>query len=397
MAEEKQFDFDTPVNRRGTNAVKWDVTAEGELPMWVADMDFLTAPAVREAVERRAAHGIFGYADVTDEWYDAYIGWWRDRHGLVMQRDWLVYATGVIPALSSIVRKLTTPAEKVVIQTPVYNIFFNSIRNSGREILESPLLYEGGEYRMDLDDLEKKLADPQTAMMILCNPHNPVGRIWDRETLAAVGELCKRYGVILVSDEIHCDITAPGKDYVPLLSVSDTCREIGITCMAPGKTFNIAGLHTAAVAVPDPFLRHKVWRGLNTDEVGEPNVFAVDAVVAAYTKGHAWTDALREYLFENRRVAEEALSRLSHLVRVTPAEATYLLWLDCTGLGTDGDTFADFLREKTGLLVSKGSQYGMSGKNFLRWNVACPRVTLYDGIDRMKEGIRLFTETHHNK
>ena len=214
------YDFDRITDRRHTDSLKWDVAAN-ELPMWVADMDFETAPAIKEAIEARAAHGIYGYTILPDAWYDAYIGWWQNRHGFTMERDWLIFCTGVVPAISSIVRKLTTPAEKVLVMTPVYNIFFNSIRNNGREILECPLHFDGQSYSVDLAELEQKLADPQTTLMLLCNPHNPIGKIWDRETLAAIGTLCRRHHVTVVADEIHCDLTTPGCDYVPFASVSE--------------------------------------------------------------------------------------------------------------------------------------------------------------------------------
>lgn len=383
------YDFDKIVNRRNTNSLKWDVK-ESELPMWVADMDFETAPEIQEAIRKRAAFGVFGYQIMPDEWYEAYIGWWRDRHGYRMERDWLMFCTGVIPAVSSVVRKLTTPAEKVLIQTPVYNIFFNSILNNGREVLESSLKYEDGNYEMDFADLEEKLADPQTSLMILCNPQNPAGRIWSREELARVGELCAKYHVTVLSDEIHCDLTAPGMDYVPFASVSQTCRDISVSCIAPTKTFNLAGLQTAAVCVPDPFLRHKVWRGLNTDEVAEPNSFAVDAAVAAFTKGGPWLDELREYISLNERTVAEFLAQELPQVKLVRREATYLLWLDCAQLTEDSEELAGFLREKTGLFVTAGIHYGEAGRQFLRVNIACPRSIVLDGLDRLKRGIELY-------
>ena len=236
-----------------------------------------------------------------------HIGWWKTRHGFSIDKDWLIFCTGVIPAISSIVRKLTTPAEKVVLMTPVYNIFFNSVLNNGRVVLECPLDYSDGSYSIDYKALEKCLSDPQTSLMILCNPHNPIGKIWDAETLRRVADMCKKYSVTVISDEIHCDLTDPGCEYIPFASVSDTARLNSITCAAPTKSFNIAGLQTAAVIVPDPVLRHKVWRSLNTDEVAEPNVFAVDAVVAAYDEGAEWFDALRGYIYDNKKYAEEIL------------------------------------------------------------------------------------------
>ena len=278
------YHFDEIIDRRNTNSLKWDVE-EKELPMWVADMDFQTAPEIREAIEKRAAHGVFGYSIIPEEWQQAYVDWWKLRHHFTMEKDWLIFCTGVIPAISSTVRKLTTPAEKVVVMTPVYNIFFNSIYNNGRNVLENKLIYEEDGYHIDFEDLEEKLSDPQTSLLIFCNPQNPGGKIWDRETIARVGELCDKYHVLVISDEIHCDLTDPGKEYVPYASVSEICRNQCIMCIAPTKTFNIAGMQTAAVAVPNPVIRHKVWRALNTDEVAEPNAFAVDVAVAAFTKG----------------------------------------------------------------------------------------------------------------
>lgn len=380
------YDFDKRIDRRGTNSLKWDV-AENELPMWVADMDFETAPEVRAAIQARAAHGVFGYTIIPEEWYQAYSDWWKERHDFPLEKDWLIFCTGIVPAISSIVRKLTTPAEKVLVLTPTYNIFFNSILNNGRQVLESRLKYEEGTYRIDYEDLEQKLADPQTTMMIFCNPHNPIGKIWDRDTLERVGELCLEHHVIVVSDEIHCDLTDPGCSYIPFASVSEHCRENSITCMAPTKTFNLAGIQTAAVAVPNPVLRHKVWRGLNTDEVAEPNVFAIDAAVAAFTKGAEWLDELREYIRDNKQLVVEYVNKQIPQIEVVPSQATYLLWLYCGDIAGFSDGAADFIREKTGLYLSGGGQYGAGGEYFLRMNIACPRAVLEDGLHRLKEGI----------
>ncbi|MDO4280075.1 MAG: MalY/PatB family protein [Peptococcaceae bacterium] len=380
------YDFDTPVDRRGTNSLKWDV-ADGELPMWVADMDFQTAPEIRDDLARRVSHGVFGYATVPDEWAAAYARWWQARHGFSVEKEWLIFCTGVVPALSSIVRKLTTSAEKVLIQTPVYNIFLNSIINNGRQVLESPLVYENGCYHVDFDDLEQKLSDPQTTLMILCNPHNPVGKIWDAGTLARIGDLCAKHHVIVVADEIHCDLTEPGKDYVPFASVSATCRDNSVSLWAPTKAFNLAGLQTAAVMVPNPVLAHKVWRGLNTDEVAEPNVFACGAAISAFTAGAPWLDALRQYISDNKRVATDFINEVLPIVRVVPSEATYLLWLDFSLCTDDAGELADYLRRETGLYLSAGSQYGAAGAAFLRMNVACARSLLEDGLNRLALGV----------
>ena len=389
------YDFDTPVDRRGTDSYKWDI-GENELPMWVADMDFRTAPQIIDALTKRAAHGVFGYSTVPDMAFDAYIQWWKERHGFVMERDWLVFSTGVVPTLSSCVRKLTTPAEKVVIMTPVYNIFYNSILNNGRVVRECELDYDAvkGEYSINWDRLEECLSDPQTSLMILCNPHNPTGQIWDRETLANIGKMAYENGVTVISDEIHCDITAPGRDYVPYLSASDICREHGIACISPTKAFNLAGLQTSAVAVPDRILRHKVFRGLNTDECGEPNSFSNAAVGAAFGEGAGWLDEMRKYVFENRRLAEEYICENIPRLRPVRAEATYLMWIDVSSLNISSSLLSERIREETGLYVSYGQQYGKGGEHFIRMNIACPRSVMYDGLGRLEKAVGIIAKSN---
>ena len=406
MKKMEQFDFDREVDRRGTGSLKWDVR-EGELPMWVADMDFETAPCIRRTLAARVGHGVFGYNVVPEEWYKAYQSWWEKRHHFRMEADWLIFCTGVVPALSSIVRKMTTVGENVLILTPVYNIFFNSIVNNGRNVVQCPLKYRrdgaeksggkdgvetepawaGREYEIDFEAMEKALSDPQTTLLIFCNPHNPVGRIWGREELFRVGELCAKYHVLVVSDEIHCDITDPGKEYIPFASVSDVCRDNSITCIAPTKAFNMAGMQTAALSVPNPLLRHKVWRGLNTDEVAEPNSFAVPVTVAAFGEGGPWLDALREYLYENKTLVRQFAAEYLPKVHVVSSEALYLLWLDCREYTEDSVALTEFIREKTGLYVSEGAEYGEAGRCFLRLNVACPRARVREGLQRLKDGL----------
>ena len=380
-----KYDFDTQINRRGTGSLKWDV-GEEELPMWVADMDFQAAPEIRQAIERRAAHGIFGYSVIPKAWNGSYVNWWKKRYDFAMEEDWLIFCTGIVPALSSIVRKLTTPGEKVLIQPPVYNMFFQSVVDNGRNILENPLKYDGETYEMDFEDLEEKLADPETILMILCNPHNPVGRIWSREELAKVGELCRKYHVTVVSDEIHCDLTSPGRSYVPFASVSGECRDNCIICMAPTKTFNLAGLQSAAVAVPNPVLRHKVRRGMNTDEVSGPNCFAVDAAIAAYTEGGAWLDELREYIQGNKEYTKKYLEGIFG-IKAVYSEATYLMWLDCRGLAMDNETLRKFMIEKAGLGLNEGYTFGRSLNGYMRLNAACPRSVLKQAMKQLKEAV----------
>ncbi len=380
------YDFDKVIDRRNTGSLKWDV-AENELPMWVADMDFQTAPQIIEALSKRVAHGVFGYSIIPDEWSKSYMSWWKRRHGLDIEKDSLIFCTGVVPAISSTVRKLTTPGENVLIMTPVYNIFFNSIFNNGVKVLESPLGYENGRYFVDYERLEKDLSDPQTTLMIFCNPHNPCGIIWTKEEIAKIGALCKKYNVTVISDEIHCDITAPGKAYVPFASVSKECADISITCIAPTKCFNIAGLQTAAVMIPNKFLRHKVWRALNTDEVAEPNAFAITAAVAAFTEGESWLEELCSYLWENRKCVCDFVEKELPQIHVVDGDATYLMWLDCSSLTDDSLAFTQMIRRKTGLYISDGAEYGGNGRYFVRLNTACPRTVLEDGLKRLRDAI----------
>ena len=387
----KKYDFDTPVNRRGTNSLKWDV-AQNELPMWVADMDFKTAPQIREAVERRAKLGVFGYEIVPDEWYSAVSGWWARRHGFEIEKDWLCFCTGVIPAITSAVKRVTNVGDNVVIQTPVYDIFFHSVENAGRHVLENELLYRNGEYDIDFDDLEKKLSQPLTTMLILCNPHNPVGKIWSKEQLKKIGALCNKYGVTVLSDEIHCDLTEPDAGYTPFACASEECKNISITCVAPSKAFNLAGLQSAAVIVPQRELRNKIVRGLNSDEVAEPNSFAITGAVAAFNEGGQWLDELNNYLSVNRKTATEFIAAHLPEISVVKQTATYLLWLDCSAVCGDTAPLCEHIRKTTGLFVTAGGQYRGNGKSFIRVNVACPRATLSDGLNRLERGIKSYNK-----
>lgn len=378
-----KFDFDTLTDRFDSLSYKWDI-AEGELPMWVADMDFQAPEPVRREISRIAEHGIFGYSYTPRAYFEAVCDYFSRRHDWRPETEWCVYSNGVVAAISSMVRKLTTPGENVLIQAPVYNIFYNSIRNNGRNILSSDLIYRDGGYEMDFADLEAKLADKQTSLMILCNPHNPVGKIWSREELLRVAELCYKYGVTVISDEIHCDITRPGCGYIPFASVSDIAADISVVAVAPSKTFNLAGLQSACLIAKNPLLRHKVWRGVNTDEVGEPNAFSMRAGIAAYTECDEWVDALREYLFENRRVAECFIAERLPALRAVSADATYLMWVDISMVAEDSVDFCERLREATGLYLSDGAEYGECGRRFVRINLATQRARVLDGVARLE-------------
>ena len=382
-----KYDFDNVPDRRKTNSIKWDVAAN-EIPLWVADMDFDTAPEIKSAILERANLGALGYADTNDEWRNAYIGWWKKRYDFEIKKEWLVFSTGVVPSISSSVRKLTTPGENILLWPPTYNIFFNSIVNNGRNPVQCQLKYNGENYEIDFEDLENKLSNRQTSMMILCNPQNPVGKIWSKELLSKIGELCARYNVVVFSDEIHCDITEPGKHYVPFASVSEICRNNCVMAVAPTKTFNIAGLSTSAVVVPDENLRHKVWRGLNTDECGEPNAFAVQAAVAAYTKSGPWLEELRNYIWENRRLAEDFIKAELPEIKVIKSDATYLMWVDVSGSGMNGHAFSGQLRAKTGLYINDGTHYGNGGENFVRINLATSKTIVQDALARLKSFVK---------
>ena len=384
------YDFDKITDRSCTLSYKWDVKSD-ELPMWVADMDFEVADPIKRAITDRAEHGIFGYTMIPDEFFKAVSDYWGRRHGYRIPTEHMVYSNGVVAAISSIVRKLTTPAENVLIQAPVYNIFYNSIINNGRNVLSSDLVYDGSDYSIDFEDLERKLALPQTSLMILCNPHNPVGRIWRKDELAKIGELCHKYGVTVLSDEIHCDITIPGiSGYVPFASVNDVCRDISVTAVAASKTFNIAGLQSACLFAADPVLRHKVWRGVNTDEVGEPNAFSMTANIAAFTECDTWVDEMLEYVFENKRIACDFINNNIEGMKATLSEATYLLWIDISEIAEDSVDFCEKLRETTGLYLSDGAEYGECGRSFVRMNLATQRERVLDGLDRLSRGAKAY-------
>ena len=388
------YDFDKLTDRTGTLSYKWDVKP-GELPMWVADMDFEVAPPIKKAITDRAEHGIFGYTMTPDAFFNAVSEYWGRRHGYKIPTEHMVYSNGVVAAISSIVRKLTTPAENVLIQAPVYNIFYNSIINNGRNVLSSDLVYDGHGYSIDFEDLEEKLSRPQTSLMILCNPHNPVGRIWTKEELARIGALCHKHGVTVLSDEIHCDVTAPGTEgYVPFASVNDECRRISVTAVASSKTFNIAGLQSACLFAEDPVLRHKVWRGVNTDEVGEPNAFSMQANISAFTECDAWVDEMLGYVFENKRIACEYINNEINGMKAAFSKATYLLWIDISGVAEDSVDFCEKLREQTGLYLSDGAEYGEPGRSFVRMNLAAPRSRVLDGLERLKRGAEAYSKSN---
>lgn len=380
------YNFDKIIDRRNTNSLKWNVD-ENELPMWVADMDFETAPEIKEELKKCVDRGIFGYSVIPEQWYDAVIYWWEKRYNFKIEKDWLQFCSGVVSAVNCVIKRVTNLGDNVLLQTPVYNAFFNCIKNQGRNIVANELVYKDCEYSIDFEDLEYKLSNPSTTMMILCNPQNPSGKIWTKKELEKIGELCYKYNVVLLSDEIHCDLTDPNCSYIPFASVSDICRNISITCVSTSKTFNIAGLHSAAVIIPNEKLKNNIVRGLNIDRYSAVNSFAVDATIAAYTKGEQWVDELRNYLYENKNIVYDFIENELPNLKVLKAQATYLMWIDCSKIANNSSELCNFIREKTGLYVSKGVNYKGNGINFMRMNIACPKEILMDGLSRLKSGV----------
>lgn len=380
-----RYDFDEPVERRRTNSYKWDSEPEGVLPMWVADMDFRTAPCITGALQRRVAHGIFGYTRVPDEYYDAVIGWFGRRHGWELRREWMIYTSGVVPAVSAVIKALTVPGDKVLVQTPVYNCFFSSVRNNGCEVVSSPLLQTGDTYRIDFDDLERKAADGRVRILLLCNPHNPAGRVWTREELARIGEICLRRGVTVVSDEIHCELVFPGHVYTPFATLSDEFRQHSVTCVSPSKAFNIAGLQIANIVCADEEMRRKIDKAININEVCDVNPFGVAATVAAYNEGEEWLSRLLEYLYGNFLYMQGFCRKHLPDFPVMRLEGTYLAWMDCSRLKRTSEEIEGLLVKEAGLHLNAGTMYGEAGEGFMRWNIACPRSRLEEGLERFRK------------
>ena len=382
------FDFDTLWERRGTDCMKWDEPADAEvLPMWVADMDFRTAPAVIEAVKRRAEQGIFGYTQVPEGYYRAVVDWFGRRHGWRIDPAWIVYTTGVVPAVSAVIKALTRPGDRVIVQTPAYNCFFSSIRNNGCELASNPLRCENGRFTIDFDDLETKAADPRARVLLLCNPHNPTGRVWTPDELRRLGEICLRHDVTVVSDEIHCELTYAGHDYTPYATLGPEFEARAVVCHAPSKAFNLAGMQTANIVAPDPEMRRRIDRAINDNEVCDIGPFGVVALMAAYNEGEAWLDALRDYLWANYLCVREFFARELPAFPIAPLEGTYLVWIDCRATGKSSDELARQLLETHKLMVSPGTLYGTEGEGYLRLNIATPRARLQEGLQRLKNGL----------
>ena len=383
-----KYDFDKTTDRRATNSYKWDSAPEGVLPMWVADMDFRTAPAIIDALQKRVAHGIFGYTRVPDAYYDAVTSWFSRRHGWDIDREWIIYTSGVVPAVSAVIKALTVPGDKVIVQTPVYNCFFSSIRNNGCEIVSNPLRRTADTYEMDFDNLERCAADPRAKVMLLCNPHNPAGRVWTPDELTRLGNICLRNGVTVVADEIHCELVYQGFKYTPFASLSDAFLHRSVTCVSPSKAFNIAGLQIANIVAFDNDLRRRIDKAININEVCDVNPFGVAATIAAYNEGEEWLNQLVDYLHGNYEAMAEFCRRELPEFPIARLEGTYLVWMDCSSLGMPSDALEHALLDDARLWLNAGTMYGAEGEGYMRWNIACPRSVMLDGLNRFLNFVR---------
>ncbi len=382
------FDFDKIINRRGTLSYKWDDTPDGVLPMWVADMDFRTAPAIIDALHKRIDNGCFGYTLVPDEYYDAVTGWFSRRHGWQINKDLMIYTSGVMPAISAILKALTEKGDKVIVQTPVYNCFFSSIRNNGCELLANPLVRKNDTYEIDFEDLKRKASDEKARIMLLCNPHNPAGRVWTREELTRIGEICLRHGLTVISDEIHCEFVFKGCEYTPFASISKEFSGHSVVCISPSKAFNIAGLQIANIVAPNEEMRTKIDRAININEVCDVNPFGVIATIAAYNESEEWLDELNEYIKGNYDYMKDFCGKHLPEFPVMKLEGTYLAWMDCSKTGLSSELMEQQLERKVKLKLNPGTMYGAEGRGFMRWNLACPRALLNDGLNRFLKYVK---------
>lgn len=386
-----EYDFSRPTERRGTDSYKWDSAPETDIiPLWVADMDFETFPGITEALQRRVAHGIFGYTRVPEAYYEAVCRWFGKHHGWHINREDIIYTSGVVPAVSAVIKALTLPGDQVIVQGPVYNCFFSSIRNNGCETVSNSLIYNKEElrYEIDFDDLERKLAHERARLMLICNPYNPGGRVWTRDELTRVAELCHKYGVRVVSDEIHCELTLYDNEYVPFGSLPDELSRGSITCCSPSKAFNTAGLQIANIVCRDAEVRNRIDRAININEVCDVNPFGVIALQAAYSdEGYEWLTQLRAYISSNYDLLRERFARELPKCKVMRMEGTYLAWIDCSELHISSDEIEEMLMHENKVWVNAGSMYGTEGAAFIRINMACTSELLNEGITRIVNGL----------
>lgn len=386
------FDFDRVIDRRNTYSYKWDQSEKlfGEkevLPLWVADMDFQSPPAVTEAIQNRAAQGLYGYTITDDAYASAITGWYQQRHGWEIQPQWITDTPGVVPAIGIAVQILTQPGDQIIVQSPVYYPFYQVIEMNERQVVKNPLRLQDMHYEMDFEQLEG-LMKGGARTMILCNPHNPGGRVWTREELTRLGELCLQYGVKVISDDIHADITYEGHPYVAFASLSEELANITVTCLAPTKTFNIPGIHSAFTVIPNDSIRRQFDHRLRTLQLHMKGFFEPVAVKACYEHGAEWLDELIPYLQGNIDFATRFISEQLPELKVMQPEATYLLWVDANGLGLSVDELKDLMFHQAKVAFSEGSVFGDEAQGFLRINLACPRSILQEALERFAQALR---------
>ena len=382
-----KYDFDELVVRRGTGCVKWDESPDNEIiPLWVADMDFKAAPAIQDAIRKRAEHGVFGYTVVEEDYYEAVISWFQRRHDWTIHREEILYTTGVVPAMSVAIKALTMPGEKVLILSPDYNCFFSSVRNNGCEVLETALLRVGDSFEVDWEDFETKCSDEKTTVFLLCNPHNPCGRVWTAKELELMNDICLRHGVKVVSDEIHCELVMPGYRFQPFAAVSEACRENSVILNSPSKSFNIAGLQAANIICSQPEWRRRLDRAININEVCDLNPFGPIALKAAYNESEDWIDELNQYLWGNYQALCEFVEANIPQWKVCKLEGTYLPWIDISAMNTTAQDLCDKLLDEAKVWLNPGTMYGpQSGEGYIRINIATQRSRLIEALNRIKK------------
>ena len=381
--------FDELIERRGTGCVKWDESPNDEvIPLWVADMDFKAAPAIQKAIRERAEQGVFGYTFVDDSYYDAVISWFQRRHDWTIQREEILYTIGVVPAMSVAIKALTMPGEKVLILSPDYNCFFSSVRNNGCEVLETALKRVGDTFEVDWEDFEAKCADDKTTVFLLCNPHNPCGRVWTKEELMQMNDICLKYGVKVVSDEIHCELVMPGYKFQPFASVSEACRQNSVILNSPSKSFNIAGLMTANIICSQPEWRRRLDRAININEVCDLNPFGPVALKAAYNESEDWIDELNQYIWGSYVILRDFIENNLPQWKVCRLEGTYLSWVDISAMGITAQELCDRLLAEAKVWVNPGTMYGpQSGEGYIRFNIATQRSRLEEALRRIKDAL----------
>ena len=379
-----KYDFDTILDRRHTNSEKWDVKPN-ELPMTTADMDFKTAPEIMAAMKKKIDSGAFGYEYPNEKYFNAVASWYKTEHNAEADTSWMRFATGVIPSITACVNYLSHEGDNVLLMEPVYNTFYNSILNSGRYAFPTQLKYDQATYTysVDWDDLEEKMSNPLTTLMILCNPHNPTGYVWSRDELIRIIKLAQKHGIIVISDEIHGDLVLTGPDYTPTFSLPEDYRQNVVTLVSTSKTFNVAALHAATGIIPNPLLREHFTRAINKYEVAEPNLLAIPGTIAAYTQGADWLHQLKKYLLGNRKYLVEFIKKNLPKLHVVPGTATYLVWIDVSAVTDNSAVLVQKIREQTGLIINPGTYYHGNGSQFIRINIAYPRSQVKDGLERL--------------